>query len=77
MSETQRQRMAQLRRELQYLWRPEDRLLHYVQDRLCELAALGGDDPSPQRSHASTVGAVEGDRRALSPWTAQREGDPA
>jgi hypothetical protein len=77
MTDARTQRIDQLRRDIRYLWRPEDRLLTYVQERLLELAALGVDDPSPQRSHASTVGAVAGDTLVLSQWTAQVEGEPA
>jgi hypothetical protein len=40
MSETE-ERIAQLLRDLRYLWRPEDRLLRYVEARLVELARLG------------------------------------
>jgi hypothetical protein len=39
---TVQERIAQLQRELRWLWRPEDRLLRYVQTRLVELAHLGG-----------------------------------
>jgi hypothetical protein len=77
MSDARTQRIDQLRREIRYLWRPEDRLLTYVQERLLELAALGVEDPSPQRSHASTVGAPTDDPLALHQWTAQVEGEPA
>jgi hypothetical protein len=40
MTQTQ-ERITQLQQELRYLWRPEDRLLTYVQLRLAELAQLG------------------------------------
>jgi hypothetical protein len=77
MSDARTQRIDQLRREIRYLWRPEDRLLDYVQERLEQLAMLGCDDPSPQRAHTPTVGATTDDRLVLNQWTAPVEGEPA
>jgi hypothetical protein len=42
-------RIAQIYQELRYLWRPEDRLLTYVQARLVELARLGAAAPHTDR----------------------------
>ena len=51
-SPTPQTRVGQLCQELRYLWRPEDRLLGYVQVRLVELATLGVQDPWATRPHS-------------------------
>ena len=68
------ERIAQLQRELQGLWRPEDRLLAYVQTRLVELAHLGGEPPSAARRDA--VQAQDNDQAACQ-WQPVVEGEPA